>query len=121
MPCEFEFESKLRELLASLVDASTNYTTVNTYRECEEAIKNIKDDFPDIIAMNIEFPGMKGQEAITKIKKILPQTDILIVADPLELTFADIYPSLVGIAEDFLYVAGGGIGLEEDRSILKAV
>lgn len=79
-----EFESKLRELLASLVDASTNYTTVNTYRECEEAIKNIKDDFPDIIAMNIEFPGMKGQEAITKIKKILPQTDILIVADPLD-------------------------------------
>jgi len=79
-----EFESRLRELLASLVDASTNYTTVNTYRECEEAIKHIKDDFPDIIAMNIEFPGMKGQEAITKIKKILPQTDILIVADPLD-------------------------------------
>ncbi len=76
-----EFESKLRELLASMVDASLNYTTVNTYSECEEALKHIKDDFPDIIAMNIEFPGMKGQEAIAKIKKILPQTDILIVAD----------------------------------------
>ncbi len=50
-----EFESKLRDLLASMVDASMNYTTVNTYSEREEALKQIKDDFPDIIAMNINF------------------------------------------------------------------
>lgn len=81
-----EHESKLRELLSSLIDASTSYTTVNAYQDCEEAIKHIKDDYPDIIAMNIEFPGLKGQEAISRIKKILPQTDILIVADPLDET-----------------------------------
>lgn len=79
-----EFDPKLRELLASLIDASSNYTTVSTYSECEEALKHISDDFPDIVAMNIEFPGMKGQEAIGKIKKLLPQTNILIVADPLD-------------------------------------
>lgn len=79
-----EHEQKFRELLTSLVDASTNYTTVNSYEECEEAIKNLQGDFPDIVAMNVEFPGMNGPEAITKIKKMLPHTDILIVADPLD-------------------------------------
>lgn len=95
-----EHEAKLRDLLASLVDASTSYTTVNVYRECEEAIKNIKDDFPDIIAMNIEFPGMKGAEAITKIKKVLPQTNILIVAELLD--DAKVFNALSAGADGYL-------------------
>ncbi len=76
-----EHDEKFRGLLSSMIDASGNYSLVNQYGECEEALYNIKKDFPDIIVMNIDFPQMKGTEAIPEIKQIFPQVNILIVTD----------------------------------------
>jgi DNA-binding NarL/FixJ family response regulator len=77
-----EFDSKFRNLLSSLVDASQTYVTIAAYAECEEALENLRSDFPDIVVMNTRFPGMQGAEAIDEIRKVLPHADILIVADP---------------------------------------
>lgn len=77
-----EYDSKFRSLLSSLIDSSDNYVTIGAYAECEEALDHLRSDFPDMIVMNTRFPAMQGAEAIERIRKILPHTDILVVADP---------------------------------------
>lgn len=79
-----EFDAKFRNLLSGLIDTSENYVTIATYAECEEAIGNLAADFPDIVVMNTRFPAMQGAEAIGKIRKVLPDASILVVADPVE-------------------------------------
>lgn len=76
-----EHDAKFRELLSSMVEASGSYLLVNQYETCEEALRLMKKDLPDMIVMNIDFPGMKGSEAIQEFKRFLPQLCILVVTD----------------------------------------
>ena len=62
-----------------LIDSTTNYQVVSAYSNCEDAIKNILPDNPDIILMDIELPGMSGIEGIKIIKKQLPETNIIMI------------------------------------------
>lgn len=79
-----ENDMKFRDLLVSLVEASGNYLYINSYSECEETLSKIKNDFPDIIVLNLEFPRMKGTDAIVEIRKIFPHVEILVISDYLE-------------------------------------
>jgi DNA-binding NarL/FixJ family response regulator len=74
-----EDNQMVSEAFALLLTLRENFEVVNTYTNCESAIKNIKQDAPDIILMDIDLPGMSGIEGTKKIKKILPKTDILII------------------------------------------
>jgi YesN/AraC family two-component response regulator len=42
------------------------------------AAKNIQNDSPDVILLDIDLPGISGVEAIPKLKKLLPKSNILI-------------------------------------------
>ena len=76
-----ENDTRFRELMGSMVEATESYLLVNSYAECEDALRSMKNDYPDIIIMNLDFPRMKGVEAITEFKRIFPQTNILIVTE----------------------------------------
>jgi DNA-binding NarL/FixJ family response regulator len=76
-----EHNTKFRELTCSLIEAMDSYVVVNAYPECEDALYSMKGDYPDIILMNIDFPRMKGPDAISEFKKIFPQTNILVITD----------------------------------------
>lgn len=76
-----EHDEKFRTLLGSMIEASGNYLLINQYAECEEALHNLKRDFPDIIVMNVDFPQMKGTDAIPEFKQLFPQLSILVVTD----------------------------------------
>ena len=69
----------VREGFSMLIDSTTNYQVVSAYSNCEDAIKNILPDNPDIILMDIELPGMSGIEGIKIIKKQLPETNIIMI------------------------------------------
>ena len=76
-----EHDEKFRGLLCAMIEASGSYLLVNQYSECEEALRHLKRDFPDIVVMNIDFPQMKGTEAIPEIKQLFPQVSVLVVTD----------------------------------------
>lgn len=63
-----------------LVGSVENYQVVNTYTNCEDAIKNLKTDSPHVILMDIELPGMNGIEGITRIKKLKSDVMILVIS-----------------------------------------
>jgi len=76
-----EHDQKFRELISSMVEATESYLVVNSYAECEEALRAMKNDYPDVILMNLDFPRMRGPEAIQEFKKVFPQTNILVITD----------------------------------------
>jgi DNA-binding NarL/FixJ family response regulator len=74
-----EDDSIIRNAFVTLIQQDKKYIVVNAYSDAETAIKNLKTDEPDICLMDIELPGMNGIVAISKIKAILPKTQVVVV------------------------------------------
>ena len=69
----------VRDGFALLIDSVSEYEVVSTYDNCEEMLKNLKRDCPNIILMDLELPGMHGIEGIRRIKKQCPEVNIIVI------------------------------------------
>jgi len=74
-----EDDDEIRESLALLINGTPGYACINTFTDCESATKEINEDPPDVVLMDIGLPGMSGIEGIRKIKEKLPDIDILML------------------------------------------
>ncbi len=74
-----EDDETIREGYAFLIGNTTGYKIVGTYPSFEEAAKKIVSDDPDVILLDVELPGISGIDALPKLKKLLPETHILIL------------------------------------------
>ncbi len=77
--CIIEDNDVVREGFALLIDSVNEFEVVGTYATCEEAIRKLKDDHPDVILMDIELPGINGIEGTTRIKKLHPDVHIIVI------------------------------------------
>lgn len=75
-----EDDNIIREAFITLINLSDKYVVVNAFSNAEDALKNIKEDAPDICLMDIELPGMNGIEAISKLKAIRSETKVIVVS-----------------------------------------
>lgn len=69
----------VRDGLQLLISSMSNYLVVGAYISCEEAIKNLEKDMPNVILMDLDLPGMSGIEGIQKIKKSNPEIHIIVI------------------------------------------
>ena len=75
-----EDDSEIRASFTLIVNSSQKFFVVNTYPSCEEAIKHLNSDRPDIVLMDIELPGgMNGIQGTKIIKDKNPHADIIMV------------------------------------------
>ena len=75
-----EDDSEIRASFALIVNSSQKFFVVNSYSNCEEAIKHLNNDRPDIVLMDIELPGgMNGIQGTKVIKDKNPHADIVMV------------------------------------------
>ncbi len=74
-----EDDETIREGYAFLIGKADGYKVVSTYPSYEEATKKIVHDDPDVLLLDVELPGISGIDAIPKLKKLLPETHILIL------------------------------------------
>ncbi|MGN6566825.1 MAG: response regulator [Flavipsychrobacter sp.] len=74
-----EDDETIREGYSFLIGNTAGYKVVSSYPSYEEAAKKIATDDPDVILLDVELPGMSGIDAIPKLKKLLPETYILIL------------------------------------------
>ncbi len=75
-----EDDSEIRSSFTMIVDSSQNFTVVNGYSNCEDAIKHLHTDKPDIVLMDVELPGgMNGIKGTKIIKEKSPKSDIIMV------------------------------------------
>src|SRR3954470_2200587 len=74
-----EDDETIREGYAFLIGNTGGYKIAGIYASFEEASRKIVQDDPDVILLDIELPGISGVDAIPKLKKLLPETHILIL------------------------------------------
>jgi DNA-binding NarL/FixJ family response regulator len=74
-----EDDPVLRLAYQSLLSDVEGYSVASAYSSFDEAKKELINDQPDITLLDIEMPGTTGLEAIPIIKKMLPNTHIIIL------------------------------------------
>ncbi|MFA8342468.1 MAG: response regulator [Rhodothermaceae bacterium] len=74
-----EDSAPIREGLKFLLNGTEGFKCSNTYENCEDMLKEIEEQYPDVMLMDIGLPGMSGIEGIEKVKKIFPDIPILIL------------------------------------------
>ncbi|MCB0490890.1 MAG: response regulator transcription factor [Cyclobacteriaceae bacterium] len=75
-----EDDPEIRSSFTMIVDSSQKFTVVNGYSNCEDAIKHLHSDKPDIVLMDVELPGgMNGIKGTKIIKEKSPNSDIIMV------------------------------------------
>jgi len=96
----FEDNRSLREGLAAMIGGTAGFECVGAYANCNNLLKNISQDKPDVVLMDIELPGINGIEAVGMIKEEFPEMKIL-----METIFDDdekIFSSICAGAEGYI-------------------
>lgn len=69
----------IREGFAELIAENPAYQLAGQYSNCEQALKNLETDQPDLVLMDIELPGMDGIKGTSQLKKRRPECVVLII------------------------------------------
>lgn len=69
----------LGEAFTEVIDSTNDFEVVAIYDNCEDAIKNLRNDCAKLFLMDIELPGMNGVEGTKQIKKVFPKANIIMV------------------------------------------
>lgn len=67
-----EDNDRVREGFARLIDDARGFRCLGTYRNAEEALKQIPLLRPDVVLMDINLPRMNGVECVRKLKPQVP-------------------------------------------------
>jgi two-component system response regulator NreC len=70
----------VRQGLAKLLEAEPHIKVVGEAQDGREAVSKVQKLNPDIVIMDIAMPLLNGIEATRQIKKLLPQTKIIILS-----------------------------------------
>jgi DNA-binding NarL/FixJ family response regulator len=91
-------DTKAREGLGYVIESNSRCILLNSYASCEEAIRFIHKDAPDLIVMDLVFSGIEGIDAIKRIREMRPQAEFLVVTRErhTELFFAAIAAGVTG-------------------------
>lgn len=77
--CLVEDDNIIREGFVLLLNENQGFKVVNSYNNCEDFLKNLQNDRPNVVLMDIELPGMNGIEGIERVKKVYPQAQVIVV------------------------------------------
>ena len=69
----------LREGIKALISCETDLKVVGEAEDGLEAIRSVREHSPDLVLMDLSMPRMTGLDAIKEIKRVSPQTKILVV------------------------------------------
>ncbi len=74
-----EDDETIREGYKYLIDSAEGFKVISVYRSFEDAAKRIFNEKPDVLLLDVELPGLSGIDSLPKLKKLIPDTYILIL------------------------------------------
>ncbi len=72
-------DDEFREIFSEILNRSEGFCCIAVYQNCEEALKNIEKDLPDILLLDIEMPVKSGIESLREIKAAFPAVVIMML------------------------------------------
>lgn len=70
---------EIREGFCALINGSEGLKCVSCFSNAETALRDLIDDKPDVVLMDIGLPGMSGIECIRKLKAKKPELQIIML------------------------------------------
>jgi DNA-binding NarL/FixJ family response regulator len=89
-----------RDSLRELFERANGLRCIGIHPNGEEALRKIPEERPDVVLMDINLPGMSGIECVTRLKRQLPQMQVLMLTTYEESDL--IFDSLRGGASGYL-------------------
>jgi DNA-binding NarL/FixJ family response regulator len=80
----FDDNKPRRELLEMLLNSTENMQCTGAFEDCRDVVKNIVQNVPDVVLMDIDMPYVNGIEGLQLIKNQFPQVRI-----PMQTVFED--------------------------------
>jgi DNA-binding NarL/FixJ family response regulator len=74
-----EDNALIRQGFAAAIARTGRYQVAGHYGSCEEALRQLDPDRPDLVLMDIELPGMSGIEGTERLKRLRPACIVLII------------------------------------------
>jgi DNA-binding NarL/FixJ family response regulator len=74
-----EDQSEVRESLVAALDNEPGMRCVGAHASGEAGLQQIPKENPDIVLMDINLPGMNGIQCVTRLKKRLPNIQVLML------------------------------------------
>ena len=75
-----EDDEEYRQGLVKIINNADNFTSLSQNDSCESFIKNLKQEKPDVILLDIELsPGMNGIRGASLLKKMIPSVEIIML------------------------------------------
>jgi DNA-binding NarL/FixJ family response regulator len=95
-----EDNSGVRESLAVLINGTAGFRCIGTYANAESALKQLPQNWPDIILMDINLPQMSGIECVARLKALRPAVHIVMLT--VQVDSEQIFKSLKAGAGGYL-------------------
>lgn len=67
----------IRQGLQQLIGNTPGFFVAGSYSDCDEIIKRVEKDQPDVILMDIQLPGLNGIDAVRMIHDSFPHVKIV--------------------------------------------
>jgi DNA-binding NarL/FixJ family response regulator len=74
-----EDNNTIREGLAALIKGTEDYECTGAFADCESFLNVMKQNYCDVVLMDIRLPGINGIEGVKRAKKIDPDLNILML------------------------------------------
>jgi DNA-binding NarL/FixJ family response regulator len=72
-----EDRSRIRETIVDIINGTVGLKCIGAYNSVESALKELEQNVPDVLLMDIGLPGMSGIEGVKVVKAKLPSIDVL--------------------------------------------
>lgn len=72
-------DKEFRELISTTIKNSDGFACAGLYSTCDEAVKKIEDDIPDILLLDIAMPYKSGIQSLKEIKRKYPSVEVLML------------------------------------------